>query len=255
VKRKKWLGLPIAVVIGIIAAVSAVGGGLVARGLWGFAQNNTATVRVIADNFAVYKDSACTQVLAPTDTITFGDVRIGSSTGIQHLWLKNTSDVDSAYPTMTVSSLGAGLTLSDSTYGAIGTNTRLYTPAVYSWNQGVSVTLAAAMDTSTTTMVTNTALPSGAGAGMVDGEFIQWANGGSTTTTVVRGYMSSLPVSHNIGATLTTSTSAITITTPATLLAAGASTPLNLSIAAATGATHGVTPQNFTIQIDAVTGY
>ena len=247
----------IVVIAGIVMAMAAGAG--VARGLWSFTQANTGSVRVLGNSMKIYTNAAATTQLLPTDVLAFGDVRIGGGpTAVKNYWIKNESQIDAAYPTIKLTAaLATGLALSDSTWGVITTTPKpLWTPPVINWVPMANpTTLVNAIDAASTTVTLAAAItPTGVYYAQIDSEFISWSSPGSTLT-IVRGCFGTVPTSHAAGALFTVASGVPTITTPAVLLAAGATLPLNLSISAVTGAVGNITPQNFIVEIAATTGY
>lgn len=182
--KKRFLGIPIAVIIGVVL-IATLGAGT-ALGAFIFHQQNTASLTILGSEIKAYKDAGLIQPLLATDILDFGSAWLSDGVAVSNhvtIYLKNTGD-DSQFPYLGVSSLASPMTLSDTTFGVIGVKTPLFPlPAT----QGINGALTA-ITASDTTMTLNGASSTPATSGYIktpEGEWIHYASWTSPSSGVI----------------------------------------------------------------------
>jgi hypothetical protein len=214
---------------------------------WFFTSNNSATVNVKGSDAKLYSDAACT--IPASGNLSFGDVRTSTPSNTVTVYLKNLG-TDQIRPTVTITNIAAGLTVSESTYGVIATNTKLYTPSSYSFTPTTTNSLGVAVDNAQTTVqLTNGNFPA------IYPFYFKIDNELFKATSLNIGYIVNVertnPATHNAG-TLVQFGNVSTI--PELTLAPNAIQAISLTVTAQQGVAIGATV-NFTLTINATSDY
>lgn len=112
--RKRWLGIPLPLVMAVVLSLTLIGG--VVMGSYLFERHQSATVRVTGPEFVLFKDAACTIPLTSAELLDFGKVNPGASSAPVLVWASNIGDY-SLIVTTNCEGLGADLTLWDLNLG------------------------------------------------------------------------------------------------------------------------------------------
>jgi hypothetical protein len=124
--RKKSVVFSMVGIVGVLILVGVFFFGSQVSSAWGLTKVNSAKVQILGSNAEIFTDVNCTIPLTATTNLDFGTIREGStSTNTVKLFIKN-SGTDNITTTGSVSGLDSHLTLVDSKFGVIGTNTPLY---------------------------------------------------------------------------------------------------------------------------------
>ena len=203
-KGKKFLGMPVSVIL----ALALTAGAVLAAFLW--SQSVPSTVKIIGSEVVAYEDEACTVELTALD---FGEIRGGETTGQVEFWLKNQGD-DPVYCALAEDDLDALLALFEGTDNAVPADPDrlplLVSTSSYWQETGVTTVIegGAVGETSTAIGIDDaTSFPS-SGMVKIDDELISYASISQPAEYYllegcVRGEDGTTPAAHAIGATVT----------------------------------------------------
>lgn len=127
--KKRFLGIPIAVIIAI-AIIATLG--TLAGAAWAYTRTQGSTVTIEAaknSGIDIFTDAAATIPLSVGTVLNFGSLASWNGqpavSSPINFYLKNTGQ-DTVFPVLSVTGLATGVTLNEATFGLIGTNTKLY---------------------------------------------------------------------------------------------------------------------------------
>jgi len=218
---------------------------------WLFSQTNESTVMIKGSDAKLYADSDCTIPLS--GTLNFGDVRTSTPTNSVTIYLKNLG-TDAIRPTATITNLAAGLIVTESTYGVITENTKLYKPASGIFTPTTTNSLGvAASDIQSTIQFSTGNFPAAYPFYFkIDNELIKATSLNiGYMVNVERSQIGTIAAAHTINSTVTfgTVTPTAEINLPPNTIQ-----PICLTITAQEGITIGTTV-NFQITINATSDY
>lgn len=263
IKRKRFLGIPaIGIIVLVVMLIACVGGGA-ALGAWLFNQSNNATLVVKGAGMVAYKDAGCTQILAPSDVLAFGDVRASQPSASKAIYLKNVGS-DPIRPSIKQTGLNALFQLDDATKGQIGTTyVLLYTPASWPMTLPGTAQVATAIDASSTQLVVKNVTGPIQTSGLIKitnpDSSVEWMNctsynSGTLTATVVRAQHSTA-IAHPVDAEIDFGTAGTFV--PEVALAPGGVVSLSLTVATQGDVSSllGQTLSGWTIDVRATSDY
>lgn len=201
--KRKWLGVPLAIIVAIIA-VSMVAGGTLAQ--WMFNKTTTGHVSVSGSDVELFSDAGCTTSIANNGALSAFILNRDLDSPVSNnvvIYLKNRGNTN-LRPNISVAGLTTGMTLNETTSGVIGSVPVALMPIVFTPSglaNGTEVANPLSGDSADIPAIVLDTIPATlpqAGYFKLDNEICSY-NGwtGTTLRNIKRGQMGTVPVLHN----------------------------------------------------------